>query len=124
MSLDSTLHFFIQELPKATKEEIPRSIDREPYEGKGSAGKNTKIIFDWLKQHGYNPPLNRKYTVDHIKDFIIDIQNPYYPERRPEIDDEDELKQLEQMREAIDERIRELQEKEKQEQPIWEEEQQ
>ena len=108
MSLDRTLHFFIQELPKDTKEEILRSINREPYQGKGSAGKNAKIIFDWPKKNGYNPPPNRKYTVDHSKDFIIDIRNPYYPERIPEQDNEEEHKQLEQMQDAIDQRISNL----------------
>ena len=60
--------------------------------------------------------------MDHIKDFIIDVQNPYYPERIPEQDNEEELKQLELMREAIDKRIKELQQEQTQNQ-IWEEQQ-
>ena len=48
--------------------------------------------------------------MDHIKDFISDkFYGEYFPERIPEYDNEDEMKQLEMMREAIDERIKELQ---------------
>ena len=48
MSLDSTLLFYIQSIPKDTKEEIIRTINKEPYNGRGSEAKKAKIIFEYL----------------------------------------------------------------------------
>ena len=71
MSLDRNLHFYIQQqIPKEFKEEILNYIHKHPYIGRGLAAKNAKIIFEWLKKHNYNPPLNKEYSVDHIKNFI------------------------------------------------------
>ena len=110
MSLDSRLHFYIQELPKETKLELLSSINKEPYDGPGSAGKNAKTIFNWLKNHGYKQPSKiDSNTLDHIREFISEtLYGEYFPERIPE-DDEEELRQLEIMHESIDERIKELQ---------------
>ena len=112
MSIDSRLHYYIQEqIPKEIKEDIIRTINGEFFEGKGSAAKNAKVIYNWLKKHNNIPPVKlEEYSVDHSKEFISKtLYGEYYPERIPEYDNKEELKQLELMREAIDERIKELQ---------------
>ena len=62
-------------------------------------------------KHGYRePPDPEDFSLSYIKDFISDIfYGEYFPERIPQQDDEEELKQLEIMRQAIDKRIKEIQ---------------
>ena len=99
MSLDSRLHFYIQSLPKEAKEEVIRSINKKTL--RGSAAKNAKIILEYFKEHGYRQPLIQDYSVDHIKEFISEtLFGEYFPERIPQQDDEEELKQLELIRDA------------------------
>ena len=123
--MDSRLHFYLQNLPKESKLELLSSINKEPYTGQGSAAKNAKTIFEWLRKHNYTQPSKiDDNTLNHINTFISDtLYGEYFPERIPK-DDNEELKQLEQMREAIDERIRELQQQEQIQKQIWEEQQQ
>ena len=103
MSFIFPLFYFVQSLPKETKEEIITSINKEPFISSGSASKNANIIYQWLKENDYQPP-NEDYSLEHVKDFITEkLFGDYFPERIPQQqDDEEELKQLEIMREAID----------------------
>ena len=70
------------------------------------------------------------YKIDKAKssemsslEFVKTLYGEYFPERIPEYDNEEERKQLEQMREAIDKRIKELQQEQKLQEEIWKEQQ-
>ena len=122
MSFDYKLFDFLQSIPKDTKEEIIYSIYEVPNFDRGSAAKNAKIMYQWLKKHDYQKP-HQDYSVEHIKEFISKtLYGEYFPECIPKYYNEDELKQLELMRDAIDQRIKELQE-EQFNNDIWEHQQ-
>ena len=70
---------------------------------------NTDTIYNYLIENNFRPP----YTSEHINEFIDDITTPQYEEyfqERVNTDDyDDEITQLQQLRDEIDQRIHELQ---------------
>ena len=70
---------------------------------------NTDTIYNYLIENNFRPP----YTSEHINNFIDDITTPqyeeYFQERVNNDDYDDEITQLQQLRDEIDQRIHELQ---------------
>ena len=66
---------------------------------------NTDTIYNYLIENNFRPP----YTSEHINNFIDEITIPqyeeYFQERVNTYDYDDEITQLQQLRDEIDQRI-------------------
>ena len=112
----SPLRTFIQNLSTDSKKDIIQRIGKTYSTGRGSFQSNVKTIVDYLSANDFRPP----YTENHLNEFIDYLTQPqfeeYFEERIPEQeDDENELQQLQQLRDEINERISELQQQQQQE---------
>ena len=106
----SPLRTFIQNLSTDSKKDTIHRIGKTYSSGRGSFQSNVKTICDYLSVNEFRPP----YTENHLNEFIGYLTQPqfeeYFEERVTEQDDdENELQQLQQLRDEINERISELQ---------------
>ena len=106
----SPLRLFIQSLNSETKQDIIKRIGKSYYTGRGSFQVNVQTIVDYLHRNDFRPP----YTEEHLNEFINYLLEPqyeeYFEERMPQQEDNDnEIEQLERLRDEINERINELQ---------------
>ena len=104
------LFYSIVDFPAIKKREIIEKIGGEYKEGINNEFDNAEIIYNWLTENNFRG----EPTLENIEEYIEEFFHPkpqyeeFYEERLPEIDESEELKQLEAIRDEINKRIEEL----------------